>query len=65
VKPAPQIAPDGLVEPGWHQGAGECEAPTAISNPPRFRGSPDAGAQTVEDAAAARYPVVFGYFEGR
>ncbi len=40
MKPASQIAPDALGEDRWHQGAGDCEAPSAISNPPRFRGKP-------------------------
>ena len=40
VKPASQIAADALGATRWHQGAGECEAPSAISNPPRFRGKP-------------------------
>jgi hypothetical protein len=42
MKPASQLAPD----PGdrrWHQDAGEREAQSAISNPPRFRGKPNAG----------------------
>ena len=40
MKPASQIAADALGATRWHQGAGECEAPSAISNPPRFRGKP-------------------------
>jgi hypothetical protein len=40
VKAASQIAPEALGELRWHQGASDCEAPSAISNPPRFRGKP-------------------------
>jgi hypothetical protein len=40
VKPASQIAGERLGESRWHQDAGECEAPSAISNPPRFREKP-------------------------
>jgi hypothetical protein len=40
MKPASQTAVGRLDPTRWHQGAGECEAPPAISNPPRFRGKP-------------------------
>ena len=53
VKPASQIASERLEPTRWHQGAGECEAPSAISNPPRFRGKPSpelaVGLSTVGD----------------
>jgi hypothetical protein len=38
VKPASQIAAARLGDRRWHQGAGDCEASSAISNPPRFEG---------------------------
>ena len=40
MKPAPQIAGERLATTRWHHGAGEWKAPSAISNPPRFRGKP-------------------------
>jgi hypothetical protein len=40
MKPASQLAPEALGTIRWHQRAGQCEAPTVISNPPRFRGKP-------------------------
>ena len=40
MKPASQIASAALGPTPWHQGAGEWEAPTAISNPPRNGGKP-------------------------
>ena len=40
VKPASQIASEPLGATRWHQGAGEWEAPSAISNPPRNGGKP-------------------------
>jgi hypothetical protein len=44
MKPAPQSAIEHLDPIRSHQGAGECEAPSAISNPPQFGGKPTCGA---------------------
>jgi hypothetical protein len=56
MKPAPQIAGERLATTRWHHGAGEWQAPSAISNPPRFRGKPMLGrlARDVGLAPAAR-----------
>jgi hypothetical protein len=40
VKPASRIAPVALGPTGWHHTVGDCEAPTAISSPPRNGGKP-------------------------
>jgi hypothetical protein len=40
VNPASQTASAALDPIQWHHGAGECEAPSAISNPPRNEGKP-------------------------
>jgi hypothetical protein len=40
VKPASQLAPRALGKLPWPHGAGGCEAPSGISEPPRFRGKP-------------------------
>ena len=42
MKPASQFVPEALGELRWHPSAGKCEAPSAISEPPRFRGKPTA-----------------------
>jgi hypothetical protein len=42
MKPDSQIAAETLEAIQRHQSAGECEAPSAISNPPRSRGKPTA-----------------------
>jgi hypothetical protein len=50
MKPAPQIAGERLATTRWHHGAGEWKAPSAISNPPRFRGKP------TSSRSLSRYP---------
>ena len=43
MKPASQLSPEALGDLQWRHGAGKCEAPSAISEPPRFRGKPTSG----------------------
>jgi hypothetical protein len=45
VTPAAQFATERLGQRRWHQVAGEYEAPSAIRNPPRFRGKPNDAAK--------------------
>jgi hypothetical protein len=40
VKPASRLAPVALGPTGWHHSAADCEAPSAISSPPRNGGKP-------------------------
>jgi hypothetical protein len=40
VRPASQTAQTPLGPTRWHQSAGECKAPSAISSPPRNEGKP-------------------------